>query len=366
MHIVVDARMIDASGIGTYLQNVLTGISALYQITLLGDPNKLSAFKAFKIIPFTDPIYSIKEQWKLKKIVPECDVFWSPHYNVPLFKIKAKKRLVTIHDVYHLAFSKQLSLAQRLYAKIVINAATKLSNAIVTVSEFSKSEIIKYTNVSQNKIRVIYNGVHSLTAGNVDISTLYNKYRIPEKYILFVGNVKPHKNLKALLAAYLKLNDFFKSSFKIVIVGKKEGFITGDPKLFEWIESQDELVNKLVFTGYVANEDMDSIYQQASVFVFPSLYEGFGLPPLEAMANKCPVIVSNGNCLPEVCGDAALYFAPENDGEISDTITTVLGNNAVRQQLIEKGEKHIKHFTWERSVHMHKQVFDILADSYNN
>ncbi|MBS7562857.1 glycosyltransferase family 4 protein [Mucilaginibacter sp. Bleaf8] len=357
MHIVIDARMVNASGIGVYLKNILHGIANLGKVTLLGNPAELSEFRDYGVIPFLEPIYSIKEQVKLRKLIPDCDIFWSPHYNIPLLPIKAKRRFVTIHDVYHLAYYNQLSMAQRIYAKIVINGAVRLSKQVITVSKFSKDEIIKHTGCNASKISVIYNGVKDTPSVNITFNELANHYHLPQKYLLFVGNVKPHKNLKTLLQAYLLLSEELRSEYKIVIVGKKDGFITGDPELFNWIDQNPGLSDRLIFTGFVADEHMDAIYKYASLFVFPSVYEGFGLPPLEAMLNQCPVAVSNAACMPEICGEAALYFDPMKPEDVSEKIQSGLTDSSLRQTLIEKGNKHTALFTWQESIKQHLQMF---------
>lgn len=359
----VDARMYNHSGIGKYLQMLLPYICDAYETTLLGDTETLASLSsAAKIIPFHSPIYSISEQRKYNKVIPAADMFWSPHYNVPLTGIRCKKRVATIHDVYHLAFYKGLSRKQKIYAKLVINAAVKRSDEVITVSIFSKDEIIKYTNGKHWKIQVVHNGVHQFTTEslNKNVNAAYN---LPANYILFVGNVKPHKNLKTLLKAYLLLNDELKQQYKVVIVGKRDGFLTGDEELTRWINMKPEIQQNIVFTGYVANEDMDAVYKNASLFVFPSVYEGFGLPPLEAMLNNCPVIASSASSLPEVCGDAAIYFDPQNEIELCTKMTEVLTQKNISDAFVAKGQEQIKHFTWDECAAKHIEVFNRVIES---
>lgn len=358
LHIVVDARMIDASGIGVYLRNILDNVVDVHEVTLLGNPDKLAQYRLkAEIIPFLSKIYSIKEQLQLPKIIPACNLFWSPHYNVPLLPVKAQKRIVTIHDVFHLAFAKQLSLAQRVYAKVVINAAVKLSKHILTVSEFSRTELIQYTGCEASKVSVIYNGVNH-TRQYQSFEMVCHKYQLPVSYILYVGNVKPHKNLKKLLEAYLLLNSVIREKYKVVIVGKKDGFITGDQALFNWVEHEPLLADNIIFTGFVDDADMDTIYHNASLFVFPSIYEGFGLPPLEAMENGCPVVTSNIGPMPEICDNAAICFDPLDTLEISKKIDEVLTNDPLANQLRNKGKARSNMFHWDRSAQQHLKIFD--------
>ena len=357
--LLLDARMINSSGIGTYLKNVIPGLRKEVGLALLGNPDELSAYAdKEEIINFCAPIYSIREQGIALKS-RGADVFWTPHYNVPLLSPGSKKRLVTIHDVFHLAYFNQLTTAQKFYSRLMISAAVSLSDQIITVSQFSKEEIVRHTGCKPDKIKVIYNGVRTEPVLK-DPAGIRARYRLPEKYLLFVGNVKPHKNLKKLLEAYLLLAPSVREEFKVVIVGKKEGFITGDSGLISMVSSTPELSGNIHFTGFVADEDMDSIYALASLFVFPSLYEGFGLPPLEAMLNKCPVLSSRAACMPEVCGDAVVYFDPLNAAELSEKIAHTLADGQLRKNLAEKGSMHIRKFRWESSVDEHLRLLRSL------
>ncbi|WP_040305364.1 glycosyltransferase family 4 protein [Caminibacter mediatlanticus] len=353
-HIIIDFRMHNASGIGTYIKNIVPFLLSNFDITLLGKKKELHNYdwiNKVEIIECSSNIYSIKEQFELFKKIPKCDVFWSPHYNIPVLPIKAKKRIVTIHDVYHLAFYDTLNLKQKLYAKFMINQAVSKSDIILTVSEFSKNEIIKYTN-TKKEIKVIYNAINfnKFKVINNNLEKLKNKYSLPNEFILFVGNVKPHKNLKRLLLAIKDLD------INLVIVGKKDGFITGDESIKKLVTNAN-LKGKVYFTGYVKDEDIPVIYNLAKLFVFPSLYEGFGIPPLEAQACGCPVIVSNVASLPEVCGDSALYCNPYDVNDIKEKIEVLLNNEQLREELIQKGFENIKRFSWEKSA---KKIIDVI------
>lgn len=356
----LDARMLGHSGIGTYIKSLIGGLGKTFDLTLIGNTAELGMYApGAHIIPFTAPIYSIKEQFLAFKSTP-ADIFWSPHYNIPLLPMRAKRRIVTIHDVYHLAYYHHLSKAQKAYSKIMIGAAVKMSDAIITVSEFSKKEIIRYTGCPTEKIHVIYNGVRKNSVIRLK-EELQAKYRLPEKYILFVGNVKPHKNLKKLLEAYLLLPGQLREEYKIVIAGKKEGFITGDRELLQWADADAGLRSNIFFSGYIDEEDMDSIYHYASLFVFPSVYEGFGLPPLEAMQNSCPVISSGAASMPEICRDAVLYFDPLSASSICEKIENVLTDPSLRESLIKKGIEHCISFSWERSIEEHEVLLSSLS-----
>ncbi len=346
--LVVDARMINASGIGRYLKELLPYIVNKFETTLIGDEREIKKFewsKKVKIINSNAPIYSVKEQIELFKKIPETDIFWSPHYNIPVLPIKAKKRVVTIHDVYHLAFKSTLTVPQKIYAEFMIKQAVKKSDVIITVSEFSKNEILKYNPVNKD-ISVIYNGV------NLDFFKPLNNVK-KEKYILYVGNVKPNKNLVRALKAFIKLG---LTDFKFIIVGEKENFITKDTQVEILAKN---LGDKVIFTGYVDDKKLVEIYNKAFLFIFPSIYEGFGVPPLEAMACGTPVVVSNAASLPEICGDAAYYVNPYKIEDIAKGIKTIIENESLRKKLIEKGFERVKFFSWENSA---KKTIKILEE----
>ena len=354
--IVIDARMYNSSGIGVYIQNILLGIKD-HEVKIIVSANFGKTLTGFNIIPSNIKSYSVKELFLLPFKIPKCDVFWSPHYTVPIFWIRAKKRVVTVHDVYHVTAISELSFLKKLYARFLIQWALWVSDKVITVSDFSKSEILKYFRCTATKIEVIKNGVKAVGVIKEWVY-LQDAYKLPSRYLLFVGNVKPHKNIRGLLEAYLRLDDWHRKHYKVVIVGVKQGFITGDLRLFDWIDSHPKLKSDVVFTGYVHDDDMDSIYHYASLFVFPSLYEGFGLPPLEAMLNKCPVIASDAASIKEVCKDGALYFNPNSFHEISVLIAQLLDSDVQRKSLIESGIRVAKSYSWASSIGAHVRLFN--------
>jgi len=366
-NIVIDCRMYKASGIGRYLQNLLPSIieKTEYSISLLGNPNELDDYIRYptvQVIPFADKIYSISEQWHYRKVIPPCDLFWSPHFNVPLLPIRAAKRLVTIHDAYHLAFKNQLSRKERLYADVVYRAAMSRSDKIITVSNFSKNELTKHTRFKHpEKIDVIHNGINQIS---VSTPIIIARQTIP--YLLYVGNVKPHKNLKSALlgfADYVQRIQLTPAPLKFMIVGKKEGFLNGDTEIAGIINDNIYLKDRVQFTGYVSDEQLAQLYIHAKVFVFPSLYEGFGFPPLESMSYGTPVICSNAACMPEICGNAVLYIDPLNAQSISDAIHRLMSEPDQYDTLVTKGYHQIKQFSWRASISSHINTIEQLLNT---
>lgn len=308
----VDVRMANSSGIGTFIRSLLPFLNQPpFRLILLGQE-----------IPFQAPLYSLQEQISYPLKIPRCDLFWSPHYNVPLLPIRAKKRAVTIHDVCHLAFGSKL---QKVYAQFVMKKALQ-SQVVTTVSKFSQKEIQKY--LGPAPIEVIPIAPKAMEKETVP------QYSLPKQFILYVGNVKPHKNLQRLMRALPDID--------LVLVGKGE------------IEKRERVWP----LGEVPDSDLPYLYKKAKALVFPSLYEGFGLPPLEAMSCGCPTIVSQAASIPEVCGDASYYFHPEKEEEIRKAIETVISHDAVREELIQKGFERVKCFSWEKTGALYRELFE--------
>lgn len=359
--LVVDVRMINSSGIGVYLKNTLPYLVHKYELILLGDESVIRTFKwaeNLKVIPFKAKVYSLREQILYPLIIPKTDLFWCPHFNAPLFPIKAKKLLTTIYDVNHLANKQNSSYIKWRYAKLLYSNAVRKSNKIITISKFSKSEILRYTPAENDKISVIYCGVNYTIFAEKKTTTLD---KIPESYILYVGNVKPHKNLITLLKAYAQLPLSLKKENRLVILGKKDGFITPDLKIFKFIEDNN-LMDFLHFTGYIEDREVPAIYQGARLFVFPSLYEGFGLPPLEAMASGVPVLSSDASSLPEVGGNAVIYFNPIDSKNLSCKMEELLSDPDLRHELAEKGKAQAKLFSWTGAGISHEEIINQLLE----
>lgn len=356
-NVIVDSRMIKSSGIGTYIFNLNKEIFEIpnnykFHLLLNEDEEIHEKREKYKFIKFNAPIYSINEQYELLKLIKfNTDIFWSPHYNIPLFY--KGKLLVTIHDVFHLAMPQYVKgLHKKMYAKFMFNAVKKKANKIICVSNFTKNELIRLVGVDEKKIKVIHNGVDKSWFDIIKKDSPHNR-----PYLLYVGNVKPHKNLNNLLNAFDLIKDCIPHD--VIIVGKKEGFITGDKKLFDKALKFGDRVH---FTGFVEEEILKQYYVHADALVFPSFYEGFGLPPLEAMAVGCPVIVSNAASLPEVCGDAALYCDPYSPKDIADKIKLLIANPSLQEELRQKGLERAKLFTWEKCA---KETMAVIEEVLN-
>jgi len=350
--IVIDARMINASGIGRYLQEIIPSVLQLDEIVVVLIGNSVRLHQLYgrygvKIIDFDLSVYSIKAQLILPFIIGRCDLFWAPHFSSTFLPVMGK-RLVTIHDTFHLANRNVFSRIEYLYAVFLYKMSVLYAKNIITVSNFSKEEIQKFLGGGK-KTTVIYNGVDTGLFSKLSLSESFLKYG---KYILCVGNVKPHKNLGIVLEAFriLKTKD---SSFSLVIVGKKDGFIKDDSLVIKSFVQE----KGIFFTGYVEDDELVSLYQNANVFIFPSLYEGFGLPPLEALAAGSRVIVSKNKPMPEICQNMVEYFNPNDSKELVNLILKEKEPESSIDIL-----KFLNMYSWEDCIKNHMLIINILIN----
>ncbi len=269
----------------------------------------------------------------------DIDVFFSPTHYLPVFI--PPPSAISILDVSYIHFPeffKTSDLRQlNLWTKYSVGKAKK----VFTISQASKDDIIKEYGVSEDKVIVTYPGIKIKNIMQ-NSKIVKDKYGVEGEYVLFVGTLQPRKNIVRLIEAFSKL----KNDVKLVVIGKKGWLyeeILEAPKKYE-IESQ------VKFLDFVADEDLPAFYKNATCFVLPSLYEGFGLPVLEAMQYGCPVITSNVSSLPEAGGDAALYVNPLDADDIKKKLELMINDKGLRIKLIEKGYEQIKKFNWEKTA----------------
>lgn len=369
--IAVDLRLWSAGGIGTFLKEILNQLlkEEGYSFYFLGFDHEKDEIEKrfqpsiFRFISLKSGIYSIKEQFELPLSVPAVDIFWTPHFNVPFLPIKAKKRLVTINDVYHLAFYKQMSLKQKIYARCFYNIALYQADAVTTISHFSLKEIRRYCFAKPKKLEIVHNGINLerfADAKNENrFKRIKDKYCLPDKYLLAVGNLRPHKNLSRVALA---LENLLKerSDYHLVIVGRENGFRSEDTELKKLLD-KPSLRQKVHLLGSLNDSDLPYLYGHAEAFIFPSLYEGFGFPPLEAMASGCPVIASTAASIPEICQEACLYIDPYNVKDIENAIRSLWENNELKSDLNKKGAEHIQRFSWHETAQKYKNIISELV-----
>lgn len=266
----------------------------------------------------------------------KADVYFFPAFPEPVCFFR-KRVVTTIHDLGCWDCGETMTALSRWYFRLSYRKSMGSANKIITVSNFSKARIMTLGGVPEEKIQVVYNGVaETFFTGNAPDDTQRQRYHLPENYLLCLATLEPRKNLQLLIKAYEELTLAGEELPPLVLAGRK-GWKMDD--LLEGIVPQ--VVDKLCFTGFIDDEDLPAIYAGAKLFVFPSKYEGFGIPPLEAMAAGCPVLSSDAASLPEVLGDAANYFESENLESLKAALVS-----ALKDPKIEGLQAQAKKFTW--------------------
>ena len=368
MRVAIDARKLHDFGIGTYIRNLLRQLARIDHDTdyvLLSSPTDLDVAAQlgpnFRSVLEPSPNYSLREQihvpWVLHRERP--DVFHAPHYVLPP-AIRCRS-VVTIHDCIHLMFPQYLpNKAAYAYARASMWAAVKRSSRILTVSEASKRDILHFFNVAPEKIKVVYNAIDDhfwLTPPEEEVARVRERYQLDHQFVLYVGNIKPHKNLVRLIDAFDELRRTGLEDLKLLIIGDE---ISKLPALRRAVH-RHKLHKHVRFLGFVSDGTLRILYRLASVFVFPSLYEGFGLPPLEAMASGTPVVTSNQSSLPEVTGDAAVLVDPYDVDSLVDGIRRVLTDPALAAELRRRGPERAREFSWAHSVEKTRRVYEAVG-----
>ncbi len=292
--------------------------------------------------------------WKLRS--HDFDIVHDLSQISPFLFSSHFKKILTIHDLTPILFSETYGLIHVFLQKHVLPMTLKNIDMIITVSEHSKQDIINHLKIPEEKIKVIYNGIDGRFKPLKKVDDVKEKYDIKSPFILYVGTLEPRKNIPTLINAFyeLKKNGIL---YKLVIVGGK-GWKYKD--IYEHVDKLN-LQREVIFTGYVSDDDLPKLYNAADLFIYPSLYEGFGFPPLEAMACGCPVITSNTSSLPEVVGDAGMMVDPYDVDEIANAMKRVLLDENLREEMIKKGLERAKKFRWENCADETIRVYEFVG-----
>jgi len=354
MKIGIDCRMLGSqcAGLGRYVEQLVKNLQKIdsanqYVLFLKRDDwEQVEEKDNFTKVEANIDWYSWAEQTEFSGIIKKqkLDLMHFPHWNVPLFF--NQPFIVTIHDLimYHYPRQEASTHGTLVYwfkdkaHRLVMRQAVKKAKHILVTSQFTKQDVHTTLNIPKEKMTVTYQApFEQIKSGDVDLG----KYNITKPYVLYVGNAYPHKNLEGLVKAWEIFADKYGKDYQLVLVGKENFF-------YNKLKSQIGDNQDIVLTGFVPDEELVGLYKQAQLYIFPSLYEGFGLPPLEAMIYGVPVVSSNSSCLPEVLGEAALYFDPNNHEQMAATIQTGLTNEDVRYDLSLKAEEELKRYSWEK------------------
>lgn len=319
--------------------------------------------------------YTFKEQilMPLKIRQAKVDLMHFPHFNLPVFCFGPF--VVTIHDLVLKRFPTRrastlgpfLYWLKNLIYQVIIFLAVKRAKKIITVSNYTKNDILRYFKVKPDKIEVIYEGSPVVDGSSRKEESpgddILRKFNISRPYLIYVGNAYPHKNLERMILAFGKLvkEDI---NYQLILVGDMDYFYQ---RLKRFVKDLDDrffgrkLSSRIVFTDFVSDDELRVLYQNASLYVFPSLCEGFGLPPLEAMVYGLPVVCSGASCLPEILGPAATYFNPTNPQEMAETIRRVLEDKDLKEKLVLEGFRRAKGYCWPKMARETLAVYNNLA-----
>lgn len=371
MRIGIDARFLgDDGGIARYVKRLVENLERIdheneYVIFLRRKnweeyrPANAHFTKQLADIPW----YGLKEQLLMPFILRRArvDLMHFPHWNIPI--LFQGQFVVTIHDLILLHFPSTRSTTRSRLTYIfkyacysaVLTKAVRSARHIIAPSEFTKNDIIKTLHIAPEKITVTYEGVDAPRARTSPEHTraVLNTFGIHEPYVLYVGVAYPHKNLEWLIEAISTYNITYGEKLQTVLAGRHNYFYKRIKRAYAKLIHN----NQLALTDFVPDDKISELFKNASAYIFPSLYEGFGLPPLQACAYETPVISSNKASLPEILGDAALYFDPANVEDFCSKLHIILNDKKTRAELIQNGLKRYQQFSWTKMAEMSLLVY---------
>jgi glycosyltransferase involved in cell wall biosynthesis len=360
----------NAAGLGNFSRNSISALACTYpgdRYFLFHPGSKKFIFKtpenSIQIQPGSFWWKILRSSWRtfyISKLVKkhDLDIYHGLSHELPAgIEESGIKSVVTIHDLIYLRHPEFFKSIDRNIYDRKFRYSCKVASRIHAISDQTKRDLMNFFQVPEEKIEVIYQSINPLffqESSHSQKYTIRRKYQLPEKFILTVGTVEPRKNLLALLEGMV----LSKTYIPLVVVGKLTDY---QQKIQKFIEAD---LNRLqvFFLSRIQDDELYVLYQMAEVMVYPSLFEGFGLPVAEAHASGCPVITSNTSSLPEAGGTAALYINPENPEEIGNTIKTLLADQNLRDSLIERGKVNAQRFTGENFAKQLKQLYNSVLN----
>lgn len=382
MRIGVDIRsLLDAKGggVATYTEKLLTNLAEVdtqneyllfYNIFQKNNESRLKEkFYApnFEIRSFNFPnkLFNASLNYihypQLDKLLKGTDLFFVP--NLTFLALSAStKKVITLHDLSFLLYPKFYSVKGRWWHQTINpQKIVKKFDKIIAVSESTKNDVINLLNIDPNKISAIYSGIdakeYQLSNAEKE-KEIVKKYQLPDEFILSLSAIEPRKNIDSLVSAFKLFQKHNPNSHHLVIVGG----LREKAKDFRSLYQDSEFKDRIHFIGYVPNEEKPYLYRLADLFVYPSFYEGFGFPPLEAMASSTPVIASCSSSLSEVCDDAVVLIDPYNIKELAVAIDQVITNDELSHNLVEKGLKQVQKFPWQKTAQNTLNLFKSLVE----
>ena len=349
--ILVNASILDENptGLGIYTKNVVKKLKEKDSNIRVLSAVHIEGVDCEMITKYVKPNYKIRggiirflwTQCILPFKASKNEIIYHPFQYLSL--LSKCKQVITIHDFIPLHYP-SVAKHQNFYYKHIMPILLKRAYKIICISENTKKDILKFYNVEESKIEVIYNGFDKEKFNKDKVKKdVLKKYNIDYKYIVMVGAGYKHKNIESAIRALVELKDL---DFKYVIIGKDSDYIYDLKRLVKFLKLED----KVRFIGYVTDDELVSLYGNSHAFLYPTLYEGFGLPILEAMSCGTAVISANNSSLPEVYGDAAVSFNATDVKEIAERIKEVILNEQLREDIIKKSEKNIEKFSWDKTA----------------
>ena len=376
MHVVLDARYLARrqSGVGYYTQRLLAALAALDPVNrytcvvvedgpgLPVDPPNMTTLGTR--VSFENHV--VGDLWllgylPLKLRALRADVYHGPAVFLPLIKL-GYRSVVTIHDLVSFLFPETVPRKYSLYMRLMTRLAARSADRIIAVSHATQADLQRVLGVPAAKTVVIHEAVapeFAVPSAPEAVAAVRQRYGLRPPYCLFVGNLEPRKNLGRVVEAFGRLRAHTRlgpGAAQLVLAGTQAWLYGG---IFRAVEAEG-LADDVVFTGYVPPADLPALYAGAACFVFPSLYEGFGLPVLEAMAAGVPVVASRAGAIPEVAGDAALLVAADRVAEIADAMESVLTDAALRERLVAAGRVRARAFSWETAARETLAVYEAV------
>jgi glycosyltransferase involved in cell wall biosynthesis len=373
--VAIDIRRMTEFGVGTYIRNVVRTLAQLdreNKYFLIGSPAKMSEFGPlpgnFHSVPLAEPDHTFSGYVDFRAAVRrlQFDVVHIPH----LFWMPRGlgcPYVLTVHDLLeHMYGSRNLSSLRRSLHFYLTRRVLRGSARVMAVSQFTKNEIHKLLAIPDERIEVVYNAIDERFlrghASDADRALIAQRYQVNYPFLLYAGAIRPHKNVVRIIEAFSALKSELAKEgrfedLKLIIIGDD---MSNNPRLRRTVVSGG-VQNDVRFLGFVPIEVLRIFYDVAKIFVFPSLYEGFGLPPLEAMAHGTPVVTSNTSSLPEVVGNAALMVNPENVFEIRRALHKALLDPTTRERMKQRGYEQAQRFSWEISVSRILEIYREVA-----
>jgi glycosyltransferase involved in cell wall biosynthesis len=373
--VAIDIRRMTEFGVGTYIRNVVRTLARLDRESdyfLIGSPAKVAECGAlppnFHSAELVEPDDTLKGSLEFRAIVKRfgCDLVHIPHlFWVP--RGLSCPYILTVHDLLeHMYGSRNASSMRRSLHFYLTRRVLRKAARVIAVSQFTKSEIEKLLGIPDGRIEVVYNAIDERFlhghASESDRDLIAQRYLVNYPFILYAGAIRPHKNVVRIIEAFSALKSELQKEqkfldLKLIIIGDD---LSSHPRLRRTVV-RSGVQNDVRFMGFVPIEVLRIFYDVAKIFVFPSLYEGFGLPPLEAMAHGTPVVTSNTSSLPEVAGNAALLVNPENVFEIRRGLQRVLLDPVLREQMKQRGYDQAQRFSWTISVSRILEIYREVA-----